>query len=308
MTLPSVSVVIPAFNAGKFLEQALDSVFKQSLAPTEIVLVDDCSTEPIDEIAARFQEIANHIRFSFLRLDGNRGQAAARNAGISASSADWIAFLDADDIWKPGHLQSVFDIIKTSNADIGFCPATLFSSDPSFPSGYILGPKSGAEQALEPLALLERCFIIMSSVVIRKSKLLEIGGFNEDPLLRGVEDLDCFLRMLKAGDVFAMAPESTLLYRKHPESATSRLGLLSRQTVLVKSIHIHWPNASELEKRRIVSDALWRAAIELWLAAAPDKWHYLARAIRSSSQSHFRGLRWIFRFIRSIVRGNADGL
>lgn len=95
----SVSVVIPAFNAASCIRRALDSVLGQCVPETEIIVVDDGSKDNTQSQVTRY---GSRIR---LIVQENRGQAAARNAGISASSGDFVAFLDADDYWLPGFLR-----------------------------------------------------------------------------------------------------------------------------------------------------------------------------------------------------------
>jgi glycosyltransferase involved in cell wall biosynthesis len=98
MTLPTVSVIIPCFNQGRFLAEALDSVGSQTLPATNIILVDDGSTDDTAAVAQRYPEV-KYVR------QPNRGLAAARNAGLARSSGDFIVFLDADDRLKPEALE-----------------------------------------------------------------------------------------------------------------------------------------------------------------------------------------------------------
>jgi glycosyltransferase involved in cell wall biosynthesis len=98
MSLPTVSVIIPCFNQGRFLAEALDSVRSQTLPATNVILVDDGSTDDTAAVAQRYPEV-KYVR------QPNRGLAAARNAGLARSSGDFIVFLDADDRLKPEALE-----------------------------------------------------------------------------------------------------------------------------------------------------------------------------------------------------------
>jgi glycosyltransferase involved in cell wall biosynthesis len=98
MSLPTVSVIIPCFNQGRFVAEALDSVRSQTLPATNIILVDDGSTDDTAAVAQRYPEV-KYVR------QPNRGLAAARNAGLARSSGDFIVFLDADDRLKPEALE-----------------------------------------------------------------------------------------------------------------------------------------------------------------------------------------------------------
>src|SRR5215467_8142244 len=99
MSTPLVSVVIPAYNAGAYIEDALDSVFRQTFPRLEVIVVDDGST---DDTRSRLEPYRSRIHYVW---QTNNGSGAARNRGIDVSSGDYIAFLDADDLWSPEKLQ-----------------------------------------------------------------------------------------------------------------------------------------------------------------------------------------------------------
>lgn len=97
---PDVSVVIPAYNAGELLLEAIGSALDQTLASKEVIVVDDGSSDGTQERMERFRG-----RIRYIRFEQNRGPGAARNAGISASSGRYIALLDSDDLWMPTRLE-----------------------------------------------------------------------------------------------------------------------------------------------------------------------------------------------------------
>ena len=99
MNSPKVSVVIPSYNLGRLLTQAIDSVLAQTVVPSEIIVVDDGST---DDTQVRLEPYSGRIRCI---RQGNRGVSAARNRGIREASGQLIAFLDADDVWHPRKLE-----------------------------------------------------------------------------------------------------------------------------------------------------------------------------------------------------------
>jgi glycosyltransferase involved in cell wall biosynthesis len=98
----SISVVIPTYNRSHLLPRALNSVLRQTYQPAEIVLVDDCSSDNTQEVAA---SCFGEIPLLYMRLEKNCGGAAARNAGIGRARGEYIAFLDSDDEWQPNHLS-----------------------------------------------------------------------------------------------------------------------------------------------------------------------------------------------------------
>jgi glycosyltransferase involved in cell wall biosynthesis len=96
---PVVSVVIPAFNAARYLGEALDSVFGQTLTDLELVVVDDGSTDETPQVVQGYGSRVRYVR------QPNAGVASARNRGVAESSGRYVAFLDADDVWLPGKLE-----------------------------------------------------------------------------------------------------------------------------------------------------------------------------------------------------------
>ena len=94
---PLVSVIIPVYNGEKYLRESIDSIFSQTYTPIEVIVVDDGSTDQSKAIARSFPQ----IRYLF---QNNSGHASARNRGIRAANADYISFLDSDDLWLPEKL------------------------------------------------------------------------------------------------------------------------------------------------------------------------------------------------------------
>ncbi len=105
-TLPTYSVVIPCYNAEPFLRETLESVLAQTLSPLEVIVVDDGSTDDSAAIAKSYGQPIRVIR------QENQGESVARNRGMDVARGDWIAFLDADDVWKPEKLESQISAVK----------------------------------------------------------------------------------------------------------------------------------------------------------------------------------------------------
>src|SRR6266576_3496761 len=139
----TVSVVIPAYNAGAFLGEALDSVLSQTYQPLEVIVVDDGSDDETPQIVADYNGKVTYLRRS------RGGPASARNTGVRAAKGDWIAFLDADDIWMPGLLGKLVDVAGTA-ADLVFCDTLTLIS------GKVVGPTRfenyGLKNRLDTLA------------------------------------------------------------------------------------------------------------------------------------------------------------
>ncbi len=200
-----MSVVIPAYDPGDELRDAVASVLAQTEQRFEIVVVDDGSAQPLDAVARL------DPRVRILRQD-NAGVSAARNAGIRAARAPWVAFLDDDDAWDPGKLSAQLD--ELARTDAVLCH-TAFRWEQD-------GTVTHVRRYPAPLtyaALLKGDHVCTSSVVVSREAVLAAGGF--DPSLRLAEDLDLWLRLLRGGALFAVVDEPLLTYRTHDAGASA---------------------------------------------------------------------------------------
>ena len=109
---PLVSVVIPSYNHGRFLGRALQSVLDQTYTNSEVIVVDNHSTDNTDEVMASFAD----QRITYLKIHNNGIIAASRNAGLRLAKGEWIAFLDSDDYWSGNKLEQC--ILNRSNNDV----------------------------------------------------------------------------------------------------------------------------------------------------------------------------------------------
>ena len=193
----TISVIIPLYNGARFVRQALDSVFQQTIAPNEIIVVDDGS---IDDGAAIVSAYTNEHPVILLR-QANAGQAAARNAGIRQSTGRLIALLDQDDIWYPHHLQALTQPFLTEQTnDLGW----VYSDVDQINENNRLRLRAALATAdnTHPKTRLDIClsedmFVLPSASIITRSAFDTVGGFDER--LCGYEDDDLFLRLFIAG-------------------------------------------------------------------------------------------------------------
>jgi glycosyltransferase involved in cell wall biosynthesis len=181
-----VSVVIPVFNRPAAVRRAINSVLAQTFQDFEIIVVDDAST---DATAVAVTALSDP-RIRLVRHDRNRGGSAARNTGIEASSAPYVAFLDSDDEWLPTKLESQLELFRRSGDRVGlaYCGIERMLAD-----GTIVGQ---IPQRCEDLArrLLRENVIGGTSVgMVRRQVFDEIGGF--DDALPATQDLDLWLRI-----------------------------------------------------------------------------------------------------------------
>ncbi len=200
---PTISAVIPAFNAAAVVGRAIESALKQSIPPTEVLVIDDGSTDQTAEVVASY---ATSVKL--LRRPQNGGPGAARNTGIRAASGDWIALLDADDAWLPHKLERQLPWLN--NPTVGLVHALSTAYD-----GRALPVLTFSE-------LWEQNRIIASSAVIRRSALAAVGGFDESPSLIAVEDYNLWLRLALAGWPIATCPDRLVLYTPAPGHLSGR--------------------------------------------------------------------------------------
>lgn len=183
-----VGVVIPTYNRVDRIGGALNSVLKQSLPPTEIVIIDDGSTDKTQQFIEGFVKKSSiPIKYQYT---ANKGVSAARNLGVKMLESQWVAFLDSDDYWLPSKLEKQCHYIeKNPNYNL------VHTDEHWFRNGKFLNQKkkhrkSGGHIFEQSLKL---CLISPSSVMMRKDKLEEYGGFREDIL--ACEDYDLWLKI-----------------------------------------------------------------------------------------------------------------
>ncbi|MDA1571362.1 glycosyltransferase family 2 protein, partial [Bacillus cereus] len=113
-----LSIIVPTYNASRFIEETIHSVLNQSFQDWELIIIDDCSTDNTVQKLNEFRKIDQRIRVKV--LDENSGAAIARNTGISMASGRYIAFLDSDDLWVPRKLEKQLNFMKENNVAFSF--------------------------------------------------------------------------------------------------------------------------------------------------------------------------------------------
>ncbi|MGH7139753.1 MAG: glycosyltransferase family 2 protein [Pirellulales bacterium] len=176
---PLVSAIIPAYNCGRFVTEAVESACAQTYSRLEVIVVDDGST---DDTYERLTPFLHRIRY--LRQE-NRGLSAARNAGIAASQGEWIALLDADDVWHPE--KTAVQIAAAREYDVwlvGARPCNVLPRE--------LPPRPPARY-LDVADFLQSAPLGPSGAIVRRQCFEEVGVFDET--LRSIEDRDMWLRI-----------------------------------------------------------------------------------------------------------------
>ena len=199
----NISVVIPAYNAAAFLPRCLESVFAQTLKPHEVIVVNDGSVDNTAELAAKLG--ANVI------TRPNGGLSAARNTGIKNASSDWIALLDADDIWAPDKLERQVQRIRPDTV-------LVYTGIRIFDDNGIRDQLPAMEAGKARNMLRYRNPITPSTVLVRREAVLQDGGFRED--IRACEDWEMWVRLQRVGQFEAISEPLTDYY-VHPKSLSA---------------------------------------------------------------------------------------
>jgi glycosyltransferase involved in cell wall biosynthesis len=230
---PLVSVVVPAFNAAHTIQATLHSISQQTYPALEVIVVDDGSTDGTAAIARRHS--VSDPRFRVVSQPNN-GVASARNTGIEASTGDFIAFIDADDLWHPTKTAKQLAALLAGGPDVAlvYSPFRLIDAD-----GMVLA--SPHKYGVNGWVLHRHFYTNIvgngSALLIRRNVLAEFGGF--DPRLRdqgaeGCEDLLLQLR-IAAHYRFGEVTEYLVGYRRLPDNMSSNAEQMIRSGVLAVS-------------------------------------------------------------------------
>jgi glycosyltransferase involved in cell wall biosynthesis len=189
---PQISVVIPVFNGEHTIKRALDSVFAQTFSELEVIVVDDASTDGTAGLVAQY----NDKRLTLVRCAENLGAGAARNKGIAQARGKWVAFLDADDAWKPEKLMRQVELLRSSSKPVGAC-ATGYDIEKN-------GRRFAVILNLMPhrfrYDILFGCTISPgSTLMVERSVFDRVGTFDEK--FRRLEDWDWLLRFSEHYDM-----------------------------------------------------------------------------------------------------------
>lgn len=219
-TVP-VTVVIPAFNRERYVAQAVASaVGQRGSCPERVLVIDDASTD-------RTAEVARSAGAEVITVSQNGGGAQARARGIAEASTQWIALLDSDDYWTPGHLDQLWNA-RGSHAILS--SGSLACTSDGAAVSY-MGPKTGRPLVLHsPAELYPTNFISTSGVMFDREIALRVGGFRTD--LRWAEDLDLWLRILEQSTGLVL-PDPTVRYRLHEGQKVNDPGARSAQRALL---------------------------------------------------------------------------
>jgi glycosyltransferase involved in cell wall biosynthesis len=244
--MPKVSVVIPTYNSANYLSDAIDSVMNQTVQCFEIIVVDDGSFDDTKNILTPYLK---DIRYFY---QDNAGSAKARNVGINAAKGEWIAFLDSDDYWENNHIEMMVSKHKKNPE------ADLIYGGKRWVDQYGNQIKDVPLQTVYPEGWIfselfyDNYISTSSTVFARRSVLIDLCGFNEQPVFRNAQDYDMWLR-LAANSMIVSIPELAVKYRRHDNNKTLNtarrvrgvLSALNNAVFMIKANKVHQNNHPE---------------------------------------------------------------
>ncbi|MEB3360487.1 MAG: glycosyltransferase family A protein [Synechococcales bacterium] len=220
-----VSTVIPAYNAMAYLPEALNSVLAQTLEDFEVIIVDDGST---DHIKDWFDKEVQDPRIRLVS-QRNRGLAGARNTGIRHAQGQYIALLDADDLWHETKLAKQVKVLESSPAvGLVYTWMRLIDQDGTPTGKYV---KNQVEGRVWKQLIVSNCVGSGSTPMLRRECFEILGNFDEN-LGSYMEDRDMWLRIAPHYE-FAVVREALVDYRQHPSSASKNWNAMARSAKII---------------------------------------------------------------------------
>ena len=223
-----VSIVVPVYNAARYIRKTIDMVCEQTYKDWELILVDDASSDKSAEIISDIIESSGK-RIRLIRKERNAGAAEARNTGIDASTGRYIAFLDADDVWMPDKLEKQIAFMEKTGASFAF-HSYEFGNELARPTGKIVH----VPETMKFRQALSRTVIFTSTVMFDTEKIdMEIIHMPDVPS----EDTATWWRILKSGIIGYGLDENLAIYRRPPKSLSSnKLVAIERIWFLYRNI------------------------------------------------------------------------
>ena len=243
--MPKVSVVMPAYNFGRFLGEAIQSVLDQTFEDFEVIVVDDGSTDNTKEVVSSFPD--TRVRYIYQE---NRGVSAAQNVGISASRGEYIAFLGADDIWLPQKLE-LQERAMDSNPQAGVVYSDLYYLDSA--TGIVTGTFFQQLKFPPPRGRVlnwftQQFFGHPSTLLVRRDVFARVGMFDE--ALSGAEDNDMLFRIASHFE-FEVICEPLIKYRRHASQVTQQTQIRLGPYIAYLHKAIQFPDLNKQMRARL---------------------------------------------------------
>ena len=300
---PLVSIVVPFLNAHPFLEECIGSVMSQTYPHWELLLVNDGSTDEgtsvAEACAIRHPERVRHLRHAGHK---NRGVSASRNLGLRAARGEYVAFLDADDVWLPTKLEEqVAYLAEYPDAVMVYGRMRYWYSwtgraedanrdyevDPGIPTGSVFRPPELVIASLEGVARAP----LPSDILLRTSTVDLVGGFEEERAFSVYEDRVFFVKIALAGAVY-VADQCWVNYRQH-EGSSCRVIDGTGGRAQARQAYLTWLE-TYLSEHGYRDTRLWRLARQKLL---PYRYPRTARVLARLGRARTRIRRFRTRFI-----------
>jgi len=226
--MPEISVIIPAYNAEKYLEQTVRSAIAQTYSDIEILIIDDCSMDQTFSIAQRLA--TEDARIRVLQNKSNQGVAETRNHGIAEAQGDYIALLDSDDLWEQDKLERQLALLQTTQADFSYCSYDFIDVE-----GGSLQRTYKVPTAIAFQGLLAENVIGCSTAMIKKDVM------QAHPFSAGVhhEDYLLWLTLLQEGYRACGETDVLMHYRRLPTSRSGDKERAAKSRWLIYRKYLH---------------------------------------------------------------------
>ena len=236
----SVSVIIPTYNYGRFISTALQSVLAQTAPPSEVIVVDDGSTDDTRDVVGGFGDRVRYVH------QPNSGVCAARNRGVKESSGNIIAFMDADDTMEPASLEKQLELFDEAGVGLVHCGLRLFDHDTG--ETIELQLQGGEDGVADNLLLWEGPSIAgPGAIMVTREAFDRVGGFDTD--MKVGEDWDFCYRVARIYKV-RFVPEPLVNYRSHTAAAHRNVAEMERGMLRFYEKAFQTDDANILKLRR----------------------------------------------------------
>lgn len=293
--MPKVSVLIPSYNYARYLRIAVNSVLSQSYSDLEVIVTDDCSTDESRQILEECRRADSRV--VCVLHDVNRGLAGARNSGLAASSGEFIALCDADDVWLPNKLKTQLECFERE-PNIGLVHSDSFiingNGNPTgqrFSAMFHGKSQKTAGSLFEVMCL--RNFLCVPTVIMRREALENVGGFPFG--LRSLEDWVCWTKIARTCP-FGYVDYPLAQYRIHGSSLSNNQQNMARSRVsALKLLLAEYSDLSSKTRAKMLY-SLGMSHLEI------DETQYAVKAFSNSIEANPAELRSWARCCQSIAR------
>lgn len=232
-----VSIIMPSFNTGKYIDKAIESVLAQTYVNWELIIVDDCSIDNTDEVVEKY---INDKRIRYLKNDNNSGAAVSRNRALTEAKGKWIAFLDSDDLWVPEKLMLQINYMEKNNYHFSYTNYIEIDENGNENGIRVTGPKK-----ISKIGMFNYCWPGCLTVMYDR----EYVGLIQIADIKKNNDYAMWLKVCKRTDCFLLN-KTLAKYRK------GRKGSISSHNIMTM-IMWHYKLWHEVEEKNLFLSILY---------------------------------------------------